>query len=112
MRTVPSAPLVGPFAERLLRIDLPDLAPDRRGDAIAFACRRIDGLPSVMHLGVLAIAATVRVLVALPGADAIVRLIGRLALPLIGEYPRLIRSLAYAYVWETWPDTGPTGAPA
>ena len=27
------------------------------------------------------------------------------SLPLLGEYPRLIRSLGYAYVWERWPDT-------
>ena len=31
-------------------------------------------------------------------------------LPLLGEYVRLIRSLGYAYVWETWPQTRPTGA--
>ena len=30
---------------------------------------------------------------------------------MLGEYVRLVRSLAYAYVWETWPDTAPDGAP-
>ena len=26
-------------------------------------------------------------------------------LPLLAEYPRLVRSLGYAFIWETWPDT-------
>jgi hypothetical protein len=33
-------------------------------------------------------------------------------LPLVGELARLIRSLGFAFVWETWPDSSPTGAPA
>ena len=33
-------------------------------------------------------------------------------LPLVGEFPRLVRSLGFAYIWETWPDTSPSGAPA
>jgi hypothetical protein len=109
MRSVPSAPLVGPFADRLLRLDLPRLDDDRRAEVISFAARRIDGLPSVMHLGVLLLAAVFRVVVALPGSTALVSLLARAPLPLIGEYVRLIRSLGYAYVWETWPDTRPDG---
>jgi hypothetical protein len=34
----------------------------------------------------------------------------KLPLPFVGEYPRLMRSLGFAYVWEHWPTTTPTGA--
>ncbi len=43
------------------------------------------------------------------------RVAGALAghpLPVVGEYVRLLRSLAYAYVWDTWPDTSVTGRAA
>ncbi len=110
MRSVPSTPLVGPFADRLLALDFPGLAPDRRAQAVAFAIRRVDGLPSVMRFGVTVIAATVRALLALPGDDAILRFLSRTALPLLGEYVRLVRSLGYAYVFETWPDTRHDGS--
>jgi hypothetical protein len=107
-RSVPSAPLVGPFADRLLRLDLPELDAARRDEVVAFTCRRVDGLPSVMRLGVVIIAAVFRGGLAV-GGDALVRVVSRLALPLVGEYVRLIRSLAYTYIWETWPDTSPLG---
>ena len=112
MRSVPSAPLVGPFADRLLALDLPELDGARRAEVVAFAARRVDGMPSVMRLGVLVIAAVFRVLLLLPGSSALVRFVARVPLPLLGEYVRLIRSLGYAYVWETWPETQPTGAAA
>ena len=110
MRSVPSAPLVGPFADRLLALDFPALEPARREQAIAFAVRRVDGLPSVMNLGVILIAALFRGLLALPGNDAILRFFARTPLPLLGEYVRLVRSLGYAYIFETWPDTRPDGS--
>ena len=112
MRSVPSAPLVGPFAERLLALDLPELDGRRRAEVVAFATRRVDGLPSIMRIGVLLIAALFRVVLLLPGSGVFVRFVARTPLPLFGEYVRLIRSLGYAYVWETWPDTQPTGAAA
>ena len=112
MRSVPSAPLVGPFAERLLALDLPELPQPRREDAIRFTIRRIDGLPSVMRIGVVLIAALLRVVLVIPGNDAMVRFLARTPLPLFGEYVRLIRSLGYAFIWETWPDTRPSGAAA
>ena len=112
MRSVPSAPLVGPFADRLLALDLPSLDRERRRDVTAFTVRRVDGLPSVMRIGVVAIAAVVRVLLLVPGSDAVVRFLARTPLPLLGEYVKLIRSLGYAYVWETWPDTRHDGAAA
>jgi len=112
MRSVPSAPIVGPFADRLLALDLPHLDPARRRDTVEFVARRVDSLPSVMHLGVLIIATVFRVVVATPLADRFVRLMSHLALPLIGEYVRLVRSLGYAYIWESWPDTQANGASA
>jgi hypothetical protein len=112
MRSVPSAPLVGPFAERLLTLDFPSLPADRRAAAVAFTIRRVDGLPSVMRLGVTVIAALFRVLLALPGSDTTLRLVARTPLPLAGEYVRMVRSLGYAYVFETWPDTRADGSSA
>lgn len=110
MRSVPSAPLVGPFADRLLALDFPALELARREQAIAFAIRRVDGLPSVMNAGVLLIAALFHLLLKLPGNDAILRFFARTPLPLLGEYVRLVRSLGYAYIFETWPDTRPDGS--
>ena len=112
MRSVPSAPLVGPFADRLLALDLPDLPELRRSEVVDFTTRRVDGLPSVMRIGVLLIAALFRVLLVVPGGSAVIRFLARTPLPLLGEYVRLIRSLGYAYIWETWPETHPTGAAA
>jgi hypothetical protein len=110
MRQVPALPVVGPFADRLLAADLPDLPRRRRAEAVAFVAHRVDTLPSFTRIGVLAIAGAVRVLLALPGGWAATRMLMRLPLPLVGEYPRLIRSLSFAFVWERWPDTGSTGA--
>ena len=110
MRSVPSAPLVGPFADLLLERDLPSLDPARRREVVAFVVRRVDGLPSVMHLGVLLIAGLVRPALALPWRQAVIGFMSSTTLPLLGEYPRLVRSLGYAYVWETWPDTATDGA--
>ncbi len=110
MRSVPSAPLVGPFADRLLTFDFPALDADRRRQVVAFTSRRVDGLPSVMRLGVLLIATVVRGLLLLPVRTAVVAALARTTLPLVGEYVRLMRSLGYAYIWETWPDTRADGA--
>lgn len=110
MRSVPSLPLVGPFADRLLALDLPALDRRRREQAVGFTVRRVDGLPSVMHIGVVVIAAGLRVLIALPGGGGVLRFVARTPLPLVGEYVRLVRSLGYAFIWETWPDTRPDGA--
>lgn len=65
-----------------------------------------------MRIGVLVIAAVVRVVMLLPGSDVVLRFLARSALPLLGEYVRLIRSLGYAYIWETWPQTRADGATA
>jgi hypothetical protein len=108
----PVAPPVAPFARRLLSDDLPDLADDRLEEAIAFVERRLLTLPSVMRLGVTVLAVVFRGILALPGGWTIARALLALPLPFVPEYPRLVRSLAYAYVWETWPSTTSTGAAA
>ncbi|TPW11062.1 MAG: hypothetical protein FD127_3431 [Acidimicrobiaceae bacterium] len=110
MRSVPSSSLVGPFADRLLALDLPGLHPARRREAIDFTTRRVDSLPSLMRFGVMSIAAIFRALLVLPRSDTLVKFLARTALPLLGEYVRLLRSLGYAYIWETWPDTRPDGS--
>ena len=39
-------------------------------------------------------------------------MLARRPLPVAGEYVRLMRSLTYAYIWETWPDTSAIGPAA
>ena len=102
MRT---SPLVAPFADRLLAADVPALPAERRGEVVAFVGRRVDVLPSVIRLGVTVIAAAYRVLLAVPGGWWLARRLLGQPLPLLAEYPRLVRSLGYAYIWERWPDT-------
>lgn len=110
MRQVPALPIVGPFADRLLAADLPDLANGDRKDVVAFIAHRVDSLPSFTRFGVLLLGYVFRLLVTLPGGWAIAKILIKLPLPLVAEYPRLIRSLGFAYVWEHWPATTPTGA--
>jgi len=110
MRQVPALPVVGSFAERLLAIDLPDLAPPKRREVIGFIAHRVDSLPSFTRFGVLVLGFIFRGMVAVPGGWGIASILIKLPLPLVAEYPRLIRSLGFAYVWEHWPDTTPTGA--
>jgi hypothetical protein len=66
-------------------------------------------LPSITRFGVLVIAAVVHVVGTVLGHDRVRRIVLRLPLPLLAEYPRLIRSLGYAYIWETWPNTDVDG---
>lgn len=100
-----------PFTRRLLAVDLPGLDPSQRDEVTAFTVMRVDELPSVLRIGVTCIAAPMRVAVAMPGADAMLAWLIRHPLPLLGEYVRMVRSLAYTYVWENWPTTLPDGAP-
>jgi len=103
---------VARFADGLLAADLPRLPGDRRRDAVAFIGRRVLVLPSITRFGVLMIAAAVHGAGVALGHDRIRRIVLRFPLPLLAEYPRLIRSLAYAYIWETWPDTDVDGGAA
>jgi hypothetical protein len=111
MRAASSLPIVAPFADRLLAVDLPELPTEHRERTVAFICRRVDGLPSVMYLGVMFIALLHRAVLVLPGSDRFVRLMGSIVVPILSEYVRMLRSLGYAFIWETWPDTSPVGAP-
>ena len=110
MRQVPAFPVVGSFAERLLAQDLPDLGAAQRRAAIGFVAHRVEGLPSFTRFGVLVLGSIFRGLLAVPGGWAVARILIKLPLPLVAEYPRLVRSLAFAYIWEHWPDTSPVGA--
>ena len=109
---VPAQPVIGTFAERLLVADLPDLPAERRREVIAFIAHRVDTLPSFTRFGVLAIGSVFWLLLAVPGGWAAATVLMKLPLPFVGEYPRLMRSLGFAYVWEHWPATTPTGADA
>ena len=51
MPTFPPHGLIAEFCDELVAHDLPDLPAERRADVVAFAGRRIDGLPSPMRLG-------------------------------------------------------------
>ena len=106
----PCGPL-GRFADRLLLSDLPELPADRRRSAVEFVCRRSDQMPSPLRLGLVALTSGVAVAERLAGPDRTTRFLGATTLPLVGELSRMVRSLAFAFVWETWPSTTPAGGP-
>lgn len=108
MRTPPPN-VVTPTCDLVLGHDFPDLDADRRRTVVDFVATRLGALPGPMRLGVTLVALLVEATRIVGGTDFVVRL-SRLPLPLVAEYFRLLRSLSYAYVWETWPDTTPTGA--
>jgi hypothetical protein len=110
MPTARTAALVTPFAAALLAADLPRLSDDRLQRTVEFIARRVEVLPSFTRFGVTCIAAVFRVLLAVPGGWPVAKVLVRLPLPLVAEYPRLVRSLGYAFVWETWPELHPDGA--
>ncbi len=111
MPTFPPRGLIAEFCDELVAHDLPDLPTERRADVVAFAGRRLAGLPSPLRLGVGVVAGAVGAVSRVAGGRRTVGVLARRPLPLFGEYVRLVRSLAYAYVWETWPDTTSTGRP-
>ena len=104
--------LHAPFADALIAHDMPGLPVARRARSVDFAVGRIALMPGPTRVGVDLIAVAVRALMVLLGGARTVRLLAPVTLPLLGEYVRLHRSLAYAYVWETWPDTAVDGTPA
>lgn len=112
MNPVLSRPLVAAFANRFLGSELPGLPEHRRLEVTDFICRRIDDMPSLTRFGVLAVASCYRAALAVPGGATFADRAARVPAPLAGEYIRLLRSLGYAYVWETWPDTLVDGTPA
>ncbi len=111
MTTFPPRGLVAEFCDRVVAHDLPELPPHRRRAVVEFASRRIAGLPSPLTLAVGAVAAVVGGVGKLAGTARVAGILCDRPLPITGEYVRLVRSLAYAYVWETWPDTSVTGRP-
>ena len=102
--------IVDPFAGALLGADLPDLTVERRGEVVEFVRRRVETMPSLTRFGVTAIGVLYRLLLEVPFGSFAIRFLVARPLPILGEYPRLIRSLGYAYVWEHWPDTSASGA--
>lgn len=100
------------FADALFQHDLPGLPADARLQTVAFIERRVAVLPSVIRFGVSTIALFVGLVARVAGHGTAIRLVTSLPLPLLSEYPRLIRSLGYAFIWETWPTTQPNGAPS
>jgi hypothetical protein len=111
MTTFPPRGLVAEFCAQVVAHDLPELPPDRRQQAVEFATRRIAGLPSPMKLAVGAVAGAVGGLSRVAGTRRVAGFLAGHPLPVAGEYVRLVRSLAYAYVWDTWPDTASNGRP-
>lgn len=108
MRT-PSPTVVTSTCRVVLENDLPDLDPVRRDVVTAFVAERLTALPGPMRLGVSVVALVVAAIHSVAGDRSLVKL-SSISLPIVGEYFRLLRSLSYAYVWETWPDASPSGA--
>ena len=111
MSTFPPRGLVAAFSTQVLAHDLPDLPADRRQATVAFAVRRVAGLPSPMKVAVGLVAVLVGGIARVVGLPRLVALLADRPLPAAGEYVRLVRSLTYAYIWETWPDTSSSGRP-
>jgi hypothetical protein len=68
-------------------------------------------MPSPLRIGLVLVCAGVALAQRVAGVDRTTRLLQSSRLPLLGELPRMVRSLAFTYVWETSPDTLPSGAP-
>lgn len=101
----------GRFAERLLRIELPELPDERLTDTVTFVCRRAAAVPGPLRIGVTALALGVGVADRIVDPEVSTAFLRDTPLPIVGELARMVRSLAFAYVWETWPTTAPDGAP-
>jgi hypothetical protein len=100
---------LGLFADRLLTIELPDLAPPARDETVAFVCRRANQMPSPLRIGLVLVCIGVALAQRAAGLDRTTRLLQGSRLPLLGELARMVRALGFAYIWETWPDTSSSG---
>ncbi len=100
----------GLFAHRLLTLELPDLPDSSRSDTVTFVCRRADQTPSPLKAGVIVLSLGVGLGQRLLGIDRTTSLLRTTRLPFVGELARMVRSLGFAYIWETWPHTLPTGS--
>lgn len=110
VNAVAPATWVGRFADGLLADDLPSLADERRLSTVSFIEQRVTVLPSITRFGVKSIGTFVHTIGSMIGHARVRGVVLGLPLPLLSEYPRLVRSLGYAYIWETWPDTQVDGA--
>ena len=100
----------GLFADRLLTLELPGLAAGDRADTVSFVCRRANQTPSPLRLGVVLLSIGVGISQRALGVDRTTRALRATTAPLVGELSRMVRSLGFAYIWETWPETDSTGA--
>jgi len=91
-------------------IELPDLSLGARADTVAFVCRRANQMPSPLLVGLVLVCTAVGIAQRVAGLERTTRFLQHSNLPLLGELPRMVRSLGFAFIWETWPDTSPTGA--
>lgn len=101
----------GRFAARVLAAELPDLPDARAADTVGFVCRRAAQTAGPSRLGVIVLAALVGASERAIDPATSTAFLRTTSLPFVSELARLVRSLAFAYVWETWPDTSPNGAP-
>ncbi len=112
MRSLSPEGPFGQFAWRLLESELPDLPGDRRAEVVAFASRRANQIPTPLRLGIATLSVLVGAGCRVFGVDRTTAWLCRTHLPFVSELARMVRSLGFTYVWETWPTTSPTGAPA
>lgn len=101
----------GVFADAVLAVELPDLPDDRRRETVGFVCRRAHEVPTPLRLGVIALTIGATLGCRIAGAERTTTFLRSTSLPFVGELARMVRSLGFAFVWETWPATSPTGAP-
>ncbi|TFH17651.1 MAG: hypothetical protein E4H05_06105, partial [Acidimicrobiales bacterium] len=92
-RPSPLTTPVGRFADRLLARDLPHLEAQRRSDTVVFIQDRVDGLASFTRFGVVVISRLVDLLGRVVGESRALDIADKVPLPLLSEYPRLVRSL-------------------
>lgn len=112
MRLQPPARFVERFSDALLQLDLPQLPPDRRRTTVMFVGRRVADLPDPIAAGVALVTTATGAAGALIGDRRLAAFARSRSLPGLGDLVRLVRSLAYAVIWERWPDTGADGRAA
>lgn len=100
----------GAFADRLLALELPDLPDDRRAETVAFVCGRCQAVPSPLRLGIGTLTVAVGLSQRVLGNGRTTTLLQGTPLPFVGDLARMVRSLGFTFVWESWPATSPTGA--
>lgn len=100
----------GRFADELLAIELPELTGVRRAETVAFVCRRATQVPAPLRAGIVALTCAVGVARRTLGPERTTSFLRGTTLPFVGELARMVRSLGFAFVWETWPSTTPSGA--